>query len=51
MLFFVLSKQIFEKLPDVGVSNNVTISSDFSKEDRNVSTLRSISQGMNEKYN
>ena len=34
---------------DVGVSNNVTISSDFSKEDRNVSTLRSISQGMNEK--
>lgn len=34
---------------DVGVSNNVTISSDFSKEDRNVSTLRSISHGMNEK--
>ena len=34
---------------DVGVSNNVTISSDFSKEDRNVSTLRSITQGMNEK--
>ena len=34
---------------DIGVSNNITISSEFSKEDRNISTFRSISQGMNEK--
>ena len=34
---------------EIGISNNITISSEFSKEDRNVSTLRSISHGMNEK--
>ena len=28
---------------EIGISNNITISSEFSKEDRNVSTLRSIS--------